>query len=503
MYQGNDFTQHFRKDDYCLLSIEDARRLESEAESELEAGLSSAEQTKIGVGSYPEFALPSEELLGADENRCVLLDYFEGHVLRVHSGTPNAADMELALSFTRRLYNFESLAGIPFDEGSLESSEVSPESAREMHLLREIALETFAEGGVEADLVPSTVAKYILREMEQHNPLSKGQRLAIVHALPAGKALGTAALAGTHNCEDRLQWNDVMLAKAYQKLCARVVAYVRKNPASFSREDQPLSLGDPSGWFQDERFHLLAQYFTTKLSETKTPESTEESSTSTTENKTKTKSGTNPSEQCGLPIDAHRDRICEHVREHQITIIHGETGCGKSSRIPQFLFEDASSDGSDVKMFVSQPRRIAATSLKTRVSSELGKSLRDPELGNQLVGLRMGHGVKQDHANTQIWFCTAGYLVLIASHHPEIFKEHTHLIIDEIHERSVDTDLLCYIVRDILKACPHLKLILMSATMAAETCVLGIWEMEGGGVGREREQGRYWGWRGVTPANYT
>eukprot|EP00945_MAST-04E_sp_MAST-4E-sp1_P006459 g6459.t1 len=102
-------------------------------------------------------------------------------------------------------------------------------------------------------------------------------------------------------------------------------------------------------------------------------------------------------------------------------------------------------------------------------SVELTKIYAGKDVGEDFVGLRMGHGVRDESPGTRIWFCTAGYLVRIAAHHPETFHNHSHLIIDEIHERSVDTDLLCYLVRGILEKCPQLRVILMSATLAADT----------------------------------
>ena len=65
-----------------------------------------------------------------------------------------------------------------------------------------------------------------------------------------------------------------------------------------------------------------------------------------------------------LPIDEHKDKILDHIRTHRITIIQGETGCGKSSRVPVILLEDNAGRPRRTKMFVSQPRRIAATTLK-------------------------------------------------------------------------------------------------------------------------------------------
>ena len=73
-----------------------------------------------------------------------------------------------------------------------------------------------------------------------------------------------------------------------------------------------------------------------------------------------------------LPIDAHRDEILYRIDRDRVTIIQGETGCGKSSRIPIMLLEDSQRRGVNCRMMVSQPRRIAASSLMKRVRSTLG-----------------------------------------------------------------------------------------------------------------------------------
>ena len=85
-------------------------------------------------------------------------------------------------------------------------------------------------------------------------------------------------------------------------------------------------------------------------------------------------------------------------------------------------------------------------------------------LGNK-VGMRMGFGVKDESEETIIHFVTTGYIVRLLAHHPESFSEHTHLIIDEVHERSVDGDLLCLLARRLLEYNPNIHLVLMSATI--------------------------------------
>ena len=155
-----------------------------------------------------------------------------------------------------------------------------------------------------------------------------------------------------------------------------------------------------------------------------------------------------------LPIDAHRDDILRTIRENRVTIICGETGCGKSSRLPLMLLEA----DKKAKMFVSQPRRIAARSLCDRVRETKGGE----------VGLRLGHGERNETKRTRLWFCTTGYLVRLVASYPGALANHTHLIIDEVHERSVDTEILVLLARRLVEAHPRLKLVLMSATVCVD-----------------------------------
>lgn len=142
------------------------------------------------------------------------------------------------------------------------------------------------------------------------------------------------------------------------------------------------------------------------------------------------------------------------------------TGCGKSSRVPCMLLRaplpDRTSTAREAKMMISQPRRIAAKALAERVRSC------EPDLADK-IGLRMGHGVREhETSKTRAWFVTTGYLVRVLANNPGWFDSHTHLIIDEVHERSIDTDILCLLCRRLLHSHPTIRLVLMSATMAAE-----------------------------------
>ena len=112
-------------------------------------------------------------------------------------------------------------------------------------------------------------------------------------------------------------------------------------------------------------------------------------------------------------------------------------------------------------MFITQPRRIAAKSLTERVRDC------EPDLRKKLA-LRMGHGMREyEGMETRAWFVTTGYCVRLLANHPEFFESHTHLVIDEVHERSVDCDIICLLCRRLLVSHPTIRLVLMSATMAA------------------------------------
>lgn len=129
-----------------------------------------------------------------------------------------------------------------------------------------------------------------------------------------------------------------------------------------------------------------------------------------------------------LPIDDHKDEILDHIRNNRVTVIHGETGSGKSSRLPVMLVEDAIARGeSRVKMFVSQPRRAATQALERRVREENKKAG-----ATWKVGMRMGHGAREGPSNAEITFATTGYIVRLIANNPGVMNSHTHLIIDEV-----------------------------------------------------------------------
>lgn len=173
-----------------------------------------------------------------------------------------------------------------------------------------------------------------------------------------------------------------------------------------------------------------------------------------------------------LPAWQMRDHIVRTVKENHVTIISGETGSGKSTQSVQFLLDDLYEQGLGdcAKMIVTQPRRISALGLADRVASE-----RCSKVGEE-VGYAI-RGESRQSRDTRITFVTTGVLLrrlqtsggqigdVVAS-----LADVSHVIIDEVHERSLDTDFLLNLLREVLKTRKDmLKLILMSATLDAAT----------------------------------
>ncbi|KAG5684380.1 hypothetical protein PVAND_013615 [Polypedilum vanderplanki] len=165
-----------------------------------------------------------------------------------------------------------------------------------------------------------------------------------------------------------------------------------------------------------------------------------------------------------LPIFHYRDEIVKKIRNNSVIIINGTTGSGKTTQVPQFILDDAIKRKEKCKIIVSQPRKIAAMSIAKRVAIE-----RKCHLGS-LVGYQVGLDKKLDKTNftTNIIFCTTG-IILQKLIHVQGIENFTHIILDEIHERDIDTDLLITIIRNhLLEMTCDAKIILMSATINVE-----------------------------------
>ena len=164
-----------------------------------------------------------------------------------------------------------------------------------------------------------------------------------------------------------------------------------------------------------------------------------------------------------LPMTAYRQEILETVQRNAVTVLIAETGAGKSTQCAQYILEQAllEGEGDNVNIICTQPRRVAATSLAERVSDEMCD-----ELG-KLVGYSIRMESKKS-AHTKLLFATTGVILRRLQDDPTL-SGLTHLIIDEVHERQQQIDLLLIIVRRLLQTTrPDLKVILMSATIETE-----------------------------------
>ncbi|KAG6591080.1 putative ATP-dependent RNA helicase [Phytophthora cinnamomi] len=176
-----------------------------------------------------------------------------------------------------------------------------------------------------------------------------------------------------------------------------------------------------------------------------------------------------------LPVFAHREEILENVAENQLTIIQGETGCGKSTSVPQFLYDSwvrgKTAGERPVNIYVTQPRRIAAIELANTVAKmrEGNEFEEDGQVG-KVIGYRIGQK-QMTSSKTKITYVTTGYMVERIIHDPEALRKVTHLVLDEVHERSMDVDLLLLLLKLQLKDHPHLRLVIMSATMDAQILI--------------------------------
>ncbi|MBN3325252.1 DHX29 helicase, partial [Atractosteus spatula] len=166
-----------------------------------------------------------------------------------------------------------------------------------------------------------------------------------------------------------------------------------------------------------------------------------------------------------LPVFQHKDRVLEMVQRHRVVVVAGETGSGKSTQIPQFILEDLLIGGSEAQycnIVCTQPRRISAMSLATRVSQELGCE-DGPGARTSLCGYQIRMESKCGDS-TKLLYCTTGVL-LRKLQIDSLLSSVSHVIVDEVHERSVQSDFLLTILRDILQKRSDLHLILMSATV--------------------------------------
>lgn len=167
-----------------------------------------------------------------------------------------------------------------------------------------------------------------------------------------------------------------------------------------------------------------------------------------------------------LPIWPHADSIRKALKKNNILVLTGETGSGKSTQVPQFLISEP---WCTKTIAITQPRRVAAISLARRVAEEMGSYF-----GNQSPAARVGYSVRFDNAtgpSTKVKFLTEGMLLQEVLRDPEM-NQYSAVVVDEVHERSVNVDLILGFLRNLVseiekggsKRKQPLKVVIMSAT---------------------------------------
>lgn len=160
-----------------------------------------------------------------------------------------------------------------------------------------------------------------------------------------------------------------------------------------------------------------------------------------------------------LPISQHKQSILYTIETTHFTIIIGETGSGKTTQIPQFL-DQAGWCRDGKALAITQPRRVAATSVAARVAQEMGCTLGDA----------VGYSIRFEDltsAQTRIKFLTDGMLLREALVDP-LLSRYSVIMVDEAHERSLSSDVLLGLLKKIKKRRPELRVIISSATLDAE-----------------------------------
>lgn len=156
-----------------------------------------------------------------------------------------------------------------------------------------------------------------------------------------------------------------------------------------------------------------------------------------------------------LPILEKREEILDLIQRSRVVVLSGDTGCGKSTQLPQYLLDSFALDhkGSDCNIIVTQPRRLAALSLAQTVAGHRGEK----------VGESIGYQVRLNSVmprqpRGRVLFCSTGILLRRLQASPELSGV-SHLIIDEVHERDCLTDFTLVIIKDLLKTNPSLKVV--------------------------------------------
>lgn len=166
-----------------------------------------------------------------------------------------------------------------------------------------------------------------------------------------------------------------------------------------------------------------------------------------------------------LPSYGKKEELVTLINSNRVLVVSGETGCGKTTQVTQFILDDYINRGmgSMCRVVCTQPRRISAISVAERVAAERAESVGN---GNS-CGYQIRLQSRLPRRQGSILYCTTGIILQWLRSDP-LLSSISHLVLDEIHERNLQSDVLLIIVKDLLNLRDDLKIILMSATLNAE-----------------------------------
>ena len=168
-----------------------------------------------------------------------------------------------------------------------------------------------------------------------------------------------------------------------------------------------------------------------------------------------------PAQKKNAPIVKSRDHILYLLEQFQVVVVVGETGCGKSTQIPQYIVEAGWCNTKGSMIGITEPRRIAVTTLATRVAEEC----------NSTLGERVGYSIRFDECfsrtETKIKYMTEGILIREMMEDP-LLKNYSVIMLDEVHERTVEVDIIMGLIKRVLRKRSDLRVIISSATVDAE-----------------------------------
>lgn len=170
-----------------------------------------------------------------------------------------------------------------------------------------------------------------------------------------------------------------------------------------------------------------------------------------------------------LPALAHREELLQALKDHQVVVCVGETGSGKTTQLPQYLhvcgtYTSSESDGGKVSqcIAITQPRRVATVSVAHRVAEEMETKVG----GDGLVGYSIRFKSRCSD-KTKLKFLTDGVLVRECLSDPLLTK-YSVVMLDEAHERSIHTDVLLGLLKQIIRKRPSFRVLITSATLDAD-----------------------------------